>query len=818
ARQGTDFITIPGFGYKQQKFFKIRAKDYNDNYSELSNEVSAMTPPALISDFEAIGKDAQTTLQWIVQIQEGNQGFVVYRMGEVGFFEAIDSWETNPDLAGSPLPDVHYIFDDFDVTNGEYYYYKIAAVNTQGIEFMYNIQVGCSPRPIYNLFVSNFLGDITDSVAFSANPYASDYYDNNYDLYKSDSIPSEYIYAAFYEQGWGPEGAYLSQETHGYYEPIIDFKLWKLRVKTNQFNQPIKIFVSSNFPANFENLYLENYQTGQIVDLADSNMTFTTSNSDYLDFTLYWGYFEPQISFVSADNRIYQAGDTLSISWSTDFNILIEHFDISLQNNTDSLFVARNLSNTTTSYYWDIPDSITFHNANVILDAYLRNFEIIRVCSPYYLGVVPSQVTLLGDTNWSMISNPWPDEILEVSTVFGDSAELFSFNTEEEYISEVRFEFGKGYWLHVLDSFNYVDSASVQKTSFEILMHHGWNLIANPHLCIYNIKDLKFNLNSIEYSFSEMLSQCLISRAVYVYRDGSYQLVEYINPKESFLIYSYIEELSELSCIFLPYNIGAPILPLDLGWQLQLIATQEGSDGDDMVVGASESASDNYDFSYDLSEPPLKPFTDGLALYFPKDLQTDSLYLHDRLHWEYKEPLSETVPEEKIWNFALKISEINPVTFYSDFINIPDGYSVKMLLNDNEIDIIEDEIYIIVPNQTGILNGEMIIQNDLFVSCDKECPIAVELNNYPNPFKIKTNIVFFLPQSTNVKIEIYNIKGQLIKQFKIQSPIKLGTKFKIKEVVWDGRDENGNPVANGIYFCKLTSGDKSAVKKMILIK
>jgi len=36
--------------------------------------------------------------------------------------------------------------------------------------------------------------------------------------------------------------------------------------------------------------------------------------------------------------------------------------------------------------------------------------------------------------------------------------------------------------------------------------------------------------------------------------------------------------------------------------------------------------------------------------------------------------------------------------------------------------------------------------------------------------------------------------------------------------VWDGRDSQGNPVSSGVYFYRLTVGDKTLTKKMILVK
>ena len=90
------------------------------------------------------------------------------------------------------------------------------------------------------------------------------------------------------------------------------------------------------------------------------------------------------------------------------------------------------------------------------------------------------------------------------------------------------------------------------------------------------------------------------------------------------------------------------------------------------------------------------------------------------------------------------------------------------------------------------------------------------LSNYPNPFNPTTTISFSLTakDAKNAKIEIYNIKGQKIKTL-------VGEQLDVGEhlVVWDGKDENNNPVSSGIYFYKLNvNGKTEAVKKCLLLK
>lgn len=93
-------------------------------------------------------------------------------------------------------------------------------------------------------------------------------------------------------------------------------------------------------------------------------------------------------------------------------------------------------------------------------------------------------------------------------------------------------------------------------------------------------------------------------------------------------------------------------------------------------------------------------------------------------------------------------------------------------------------------------------------------PLTTKLgNNYPNPFNPSTTIQFDLNSSNNVKLEIFNIKGQLIKTL-ANNFFTAGRHY----LNWDGKDNNGNQVSSGIYLYKMQSGDYANIKKMIMMK
>ncbi len=85
--------------------------------------------------------------------------------------------------------------------------------------------------------------------------------------------------------------------------------------------------------------------------------------------------------------------------------------------------------------------------------------------------------------------------------------------------------------------------------------------------------------------------------------------------------------------------------------------------------------------------------------------------------------------------------------------------------------------------------------------------------NFPNPFNAETVISFGLPKTSHVKLEIYNILGQKVKDL-VDEKVTAG----YKRVVWDGKDNNGNTVSSGVYFYKLDTEEFTEVMKMTILK
>ena len=95
---------------------------------------------------------------------------------------------------------------------------------------------------------------------------------------------------------------------------------------------------------------------------------------------------------------------------------------------------------------------------------------------------------------------------------------------------------------------------------------------------------------------------------------------------------------------------------------------------------------------------------------------------------------------------------------------------------------------------------------------------TVLLPNYPNPFNPETWIPYRLAQAAEVTLEIYDATGGLVRRIDVGFKPPAVYESRASAIYWDGRNESGEAVGSGLYFYKMSAGDYSATRKMLIIK
>ncbi|MCP4573953.1 MAG: T9SS type A sorting domain-containing protein [bacterium] len=85
--------------------------------------------------------------------------------------------------------------------------------------------------------------------------------------------------------------------------------------------------------------------------------------------------------------------------------------------------------------------------------------------------------------------------------------------------------------------------------------------------------------------------------------------------------------------------------------------------------------------------------------------------------------------------------------------------------------------------------------------------------NHPNPFNPMTTISFSLPAPGQVKLLVYNLRGELVRTL-ANTNYEAGA----HEIAWNGRNDAGAEVASGIYFARLASDHGILTRKMALTR
>ncbi len=89
-----------------------------------------------------------------------------------------------------------------------------------------------------------------------------------------------------------------------------------------------------------------------------------------------------------------------------------------------------------------------------------------------------------------------------------------------------------------------------------------------------------------------------------------------------------------------------------------------------------------------------------------------------------------------------------------------------------------------------------------------------QVSNHPNPFNPSTTILYSLPRAGHLKLNIYNVRGQLVKTL-IDEARPAG---EDQSVFWDGKDNRGSSAASGVYFYEARAAGEVKLGKMTLLK
>ena len=141
-------------------------------------------------------------------------------------------------------------------------------------------------------------------------------------------------------------------------------------------------------------------------------------------------------------------------------------------------------------------------------------------------------------------------------------------------------------------------------------------------------------------------------------------------------------------------------------------------------------------------------------------------------------------------------------------------------LNDTQWTVTSLQRWITEAKQRNItdatfLKGIAVLEQWLADLLPKEMAL---LPNYPNPFNPETWIPYQLAEPAEVTLRIYAVNGGVVRTLALGHQIVGIYHSRSRAAYWDGRNEQGERVASGIYFYTLSTGDFTATRKMLIQK
>jgi hypothetical protein len=96
---------------------------------------------------------------------------------------------------------------------------------------------------------------------------------------------------------------------------------------------------------------------------------------------------------------------------------------------------------------------------------------------------------------------------------------------------------------------------------------------------------------------------------------------------------------------------------------------------------------------------------------------------------------------------------------------------------------------------------------------DVAAALTPRLDAYPNPFNPMTRLAFELPRDGRAVVRIHDLTGRVVRTL-VDGQREAGR----HEVTWQGRDDQGQPLASGVYLAQLRTDQGTESHKLVLAK
>ena len=374
-------------------------------------------------------------------------------------------------------------------------------------------------------------------------------------------------------------------------------------------------------------------------------------------------------------------------------------------------------------------------------------------------------------------------------------------NFFQKYSSSTPFFFtaGAAYWI--IRKGNLVINQSVPAASvnssgyFEIPLDTGFNLITNPFTvaidwtAVLAVNGLSTPLNSFNGSSGWGTSTNL----------------------QPFVGY-FIDNSTNLAALQIPYPFGTEPLPKQSNPDIWRISV-------DLICNELSDKTTSFGVAIDALNS-----RDQLDFRKPRSLGNIPMVYFNHPDWDdgyglFATDIRSEFNDVQTWNLKVNSELRDEIELsFSGIEEVPIGFEIFLIDKDRAkyIDLRQQSVYEFTPAK-DISDFQILVGKSDIVNSKLNGLLPTEFalgNNFPNPFNPTTTFEVSVPQTSEMRLVVYNILGQEIKVL-YEGTAEPGRHW----LVWDGKDQQGLTVPSGIYLYNLlTNNGINISRKMVLMK
>ncbi len=453
-----------------------------------------------------------------------------------------------------------------------------------------------------------------------------------------------------------------------------------------------------------------------------------------------------------------------------------------------------------TSYGSDISFQ-TFSTTTSITYSYTFGGDITNTNNYEIIGIPGNSSLMLSSVLSGTESQDW--------VAYYDNGAVNNYLVEFDNSSLFEFSPGNGFWIlskNPISLSQTVPNVSLDsKGNYSIPLHAGWNIISNPFsaACIW---DSVISLNGLSSN-----------AVIYNWNNGNWQTASVFTPYIGYYFYN----SSNLSSLTIPYNATGKLSKISVtntneqnhttiatGEQvIKISLISNGIKTSSAYAEINPKSIAGYD-QYDLLSPP-------------SDFNEESLTLiNDSLALSYKNLIIDSRPaigDGMAFNIAVTNKQEGQLSLNFSGLSSFNNYECYLMDNNSKEFFDLNNKSNISIRSSKASGYELFIGNKDYIEKQMEAnaPSSYYLyQNYPNPFNPSTVIRYALSFNSNIKIELYNILGERVKEL-INGE---------KEAGFHELNFNATGLASGVYFYTIEArsidGKKEFrdTKKMVLLK